>query len=351
MMVLLLACSSEQPAAKSSPVPVITALSVRGDVPISISAFGTAEAYQTVSVRSQITARISKVHFKEGQGVKKGDLLVELDCRSNLAALKQAEANLLKDIALARKAEQDVRRYAALVEKNYVSREEYDQVRANSEALQATIRADQALVDGSRIQMQHCSIHAPIDGLAGRLRVDEGNILKADDVEIVSLNQIQPIRVSFAIPEKDLPKVRKYAGERALEVVATIPGDDKPEHGTLEFVDNEIDKSTGTATLRAVFANAEKRLLPGQFVTVVMTLATLPDATLVPSQAVNQGQDGRYVYVVTRESTAQMRPVQVGGSLDGRTVILEGVAPGERVVIDGQLRLTPGAAVTITNAE
>lgn len=351
MMVILTACSSEQPPQKNRATPVITALAVRGDVPISISAFGTVEAYQTISVRSQMTARITKVHFKEGQGVKQGDLLVELDCRSNLAALKQAEANLLKDIAQARKAEQDVRRYAALVEKNYVSREEFDQVRTNSEALQATLKADQALVDSSRIQMRYCSIHAPIDGLAGRRHVDEGNILKANDVEVVSLNQVQPINVAFAIPEKDLPKVRKYAGEKTLEVIATIPAEDKPEHGTLDFVDNAIDTSTGTITLKAVFANAENRLLPGQFVTVVLTLATVPDAVLVPSQAVNQGQDGQYVYVVTRESTAQLRPVLIGGVMDGRTVILKGIAPGERVVTDGQLRLTPGAAVTIKNTK
>jgi len=351
MMVLLHACSSEQPPVQNQAIPVVTAAAVRRDVPVSISAFGTVEAYQSISVRSQITARITKVHFKEGKGVKKGDLLVELDCRSNLAALKQAEANLLRDIAQARKAGQDVRRYAALVEKNYVSREEYDQVRTNNEALQATLKADQALVDSSRVQMQYCSIHAPIDALAGRLQVDEGNILKADDVEVVSLNQIQPINVAFAIPEKDLPRIRAFAAERTPEVIATIPGDDKPERGRLVFMDNAIDKSTGTITLKAVFSNAEKRLLPGQFVNVALMLATVPGAILVPSQAINQGQDGQYVYVVTREFTAQIKPVIIGEVMDGQTVILKGIAPGERVVTDGQLRLTPGAKVTIKDTK
>ncbi|MEN6473643.1 MAG: efflux RND transporter periplasmic adaptor subunit [Syntrophaceae bacterium] len=351
VMVFLQACSSEQPPQKNRPVPVLTALSVRRDVPISISAFGTVEAAQAISVRSQITALITKVHFKEGQTVKKGDLLIELDCRSNLAALKQAEANLLRDIAQAMKAEQDVRRYAALLEKNYVSREEYDQMRTNYEALQATLKADQALVDSNRVQMQYCSIYAPIDALAGRLQVDEGNILKANDVEVVSLNQIQPINVTFAIPEKDLPRVRKYAGDRMLEVIATLPGEEKPERGKLSFVDNAIDKSTGTIKLRGSFANTEKRLLPGQYVNVVLMLATSPAAVVVPSQAVNQGQDGQYVYVVSAQSTAQIRPITVGQVIDGETVILKGLLAGERVVTDGQMRLTPGATLTVKNTK
>ena len=348
-LVFLPACPSKQPPAQNREIPVITATVVRGDVPVSISAFGTVQAYQTISVRSQVTARITKVHFQEGQSVKKGDLLVELDCRSNQAALKQAEANLLRDIAQAKKAEQDVARYAALIEKNYVAREEYDQVKTNYEALQATLKADQALVDSSRVQMQYCSIYAPIDALAGRLQIDEGNILKADDVEVVSLNQIQPINVTFAIPEKDLPRVREYAAGKPLEVIATIPGEDKLEHGRLVFMDNAVDTSTGTITLKAVFANAEKRLLPGQFVNITLMLASIPDAILVPSQAVNQGQDGQYVYVVTHESMAQMRPVTIGGIVDGQTVILKGIGPGERVVTDGQLRLAPGAKVTAKN--
>ncbi len=350
-LVLLHACSSEQPPPENRPVPVATAAAQSRDIPVSISAFGTVEAAQAVSVRSQITALITAVHFKEGQSVKKGDLLVELDCSGSLAALKQAEANLIRDMAQAKKAAQDVERYAALMEKNYVAREEYDQVRTNYAALQATLKADQALIEAQRVQMRHCSIHAPIDALAGRLQVDAGNVLKANDVEVVSLNQIQPVNVSFAIAERDLPAVRRHAAEKDLEVIATIPGEEKPERGRLVFVDNAIDRSTGTITLRASFPNAEKRLLPGQYVDVVLILTTVPDAVLVPARAVNQGQDGQYVYVVSASSTAIMRPVEVGQVVDGQTVILKGIAPGERVVTDGQMRLKPGAAVTIKGTE
>jgi multidrug efflux system membrane fusion protein len=323
------------------------AAAVQKTIPVQMNAMGRVEAFQTISVRSQITAQIRKVLFKEGQDVKKGDLLLELDCRTYEAALRQAEANLVRDRAQARYAEEQSRRYADLMKKDYVARELYDQIQANSAALEATVKADEAVVESSRVQMQYCSIYSPIGGRTGSLKVNQGNIVKADDTELLTINQIQPINVAFAIPEKDLPRVKKYIPEKKLEVDAFIPGEDRPEKGELTFVDNAIDAATGTITLKGTFSNKEKRLVPGQFVNVVLTLATEPNSILVPSQGVEQGQTGQYVYVVKPDSTVEMRPVTIGVEIKGETMILKGIKAGERVVTDGQMRLLPGSKVVI----
>jgi membrane fusion protein, multidrug efflux system len=341
------ACSPKKQPPADRPVPVVVAAAVQKTIPIQMNAMGTVEAFQTISVRSQITAQIRKVLFKEGQDVKRGDLLLELDCRTNEAALRQAEANLVRDRAHARYAEEQSRRYADLVKKDYVARELYDQIQANFAALEATVKADEAIVESSRVQMQYCSIYSPIDGRTGSLKVNQGNIVKADDTELLTINQIQPINVAFAIPEKDLPRVKKYIPEKKIEVDAFIPGEDRPEKGELTFVDNAIDAATGTITLKGTFSNKEKRLVPGQFVNVVLTLATEPNSILVPSQGVEQGQTGQYVYVVKPDSTVEMRPVTIGVEIKGETMILKGIKAGERVVTDGQMRLLPGSKVVI----
>jgi len=346
-MIFTLACSSKKQPPAVPPVPVVVAAAVQKTIPIQVNAIGSVEAFQAISVRSQITGLITKVHFKEGQDVKKGDLLLDLDCRTNVAALRQAEATLLKDKAQAEKAKEDLRRYTILVEKDFVAKEQYDQVRANLASLEATVKADEANVQNNRVQVQYCSIYSPINGRTGRLEVDEGNMLKANDVEVVTINQIQPINVAFAIPEKDLPRVKKYFAEKKLEVDAFIPGEDRPETGELSFVDNAINTSTGTITLKGTFANQGKRLLPGQFVNVILTLASEPNAILIPSQGVEQGQAGQYVFVVKPDSTVEIRPVTIGTEIKGETVILKGLKAGERVVTDGQMRLLPGGKVVI----
>jgi membrane fusion protein, multidrug efflux system len=325
--VFLDSCSPKKKPSDNKPVPVVVATAIVKTIPIQLSAIGTVEAFQAISVRSQITGLITKVHFKEGQ----------------------AEANLVKDKAQAENAKEDLRRYTILIEKDFVAKEQYDQIKTNLAALEATVKADEAVVQNNRVQAQYCSIYSPIDGRTGKLEVDQGNILKANDIEVFTINQLQPINVTFAIPEKDLPRVKKYYAEKKLEVDALLPGEEQPEKGELSFVDNAIDKTTGTITLKGAFANNGKRLLPGQFINVVLTLTTEPNAILVPSQSINQGQEGQYIFVINPDSKAEMRPVEIGHALNGETVILKGIHAGERVVTDGQMRLIPGTKVTIKN--
>jgi membrane fusion protein, multidrug efflux system len=349
--IFIYGCSPDKKQPPIHGVPVVVAAAVQKSIPVQINAIGSAEALQTISVRSQITGLITKVHFKEGQDVKKGDLLLELDCRINQAALRQAEANLAKDRAQAENAKEDLRRYTILIEKDFVAKEQYDQIKTNLAALDATVKADEAVVQNNRVQVQYCSVYSPITGRTGKLEVDQGNILKENDIEVVTINQIQPINVTFAIPEKELPKVKKFFAEKKLEVDAFLPGEDQPEKGELTFVDNAIDKATGTIMLKGTFANTGKRLLPGQFVNVVLRLTTRPDAVLVPSQSINQGQEGPYIFVIDHDSKAEMRPVDIGQAVNGETVIQKGIHAGDRVVTDGQMRLIPGATVTIKDAK
>lgn len=346
-VIIICGCSSKKENPAVPPAPVTVAPAVVKTIPVEISAIGNVESYQTISVRAQITGQITKINFKEGQDVRKGYLLFELDCRSYQEALKQAEANLARDTAQAKNAETDLQRYTALLEDQFVTRQQYDQVRTNWAALEATLKADRAVVENSRVQIQYCSIYSPLDGRTGSLKVNQGNILKANDVEVVVINQIEPIYVTFAIPEKDLHAVKKHQAQGKLKVEALITGEAHTEAGVLTFIDNAVNKATGTITLKGTFTNREKRLWPGQFVSAVLTLTTIPDAIVVPSRAVDTGQSGQYVYVVKPDHTAELRPVMIGSSIGGETVIMKGLQAGERVVIDGQLRLMPGAKVTI----
>jgi len=346
LAVIVPACSSEKQPRTDAPIPVTAAAAVKKTVPVQLKAIGTVEAYQSISVRTQITAEITSVHFKEGQDVKKGDLLVELDKSTAGAALRQAEANLAKDRAQEKHAREQEQRYADLVKKDYIAKEIYTQIAANAASLEATVKADEAAVENARIQLRFCTIRAPIDGRIGKLLVDQGNIAKADDMELFTINQIQPVNVAFSIPEKDLESVKQYFPHRKLEVKAF--GDTgQPEKGELTFVDNAIDKTTGTIILKGTFPNRERRLWPGQFVNIVLTLSTRPDAVLVPAKSIEQGQEGQYVYVIRPGSLVEMRPVKTGETFREETVILEGINAGEHVVTDGQLRLAPGAKVTV----
>ncbi|HQG31745.1 MAG TPA: efflux RND transporter periplasmic adaptor subunit [Deltaproteobacteria bacterium] len=341
-------CSPKKKSRSEPPVPVVTAVAVRKTIPVQIEAVGTVEAFRTISLKSRVTESIRKILFKEGQDVKKGKLLVLLDTRAKKAALEQAEATLAKDRALARYAKEQSRRYSELIEKDYVARDQYDQVRANAESLAAVVKADEAAVENTRLEIGYCSIYSPIDGRIGKVSVDEGNIVMADNTEIAVINQITPVEVSFAVPEKALPEIKKFFSKGSLGVEASIPGSDAPpEKGELTFVDNAIDKTTGTITLKGTFANQDKRLWPGQYVDVVLNLTTESDVVVVPSESIEQGPDGKYVYVVKKDQTVEMRPVVSGRAYEGFTVIADGVREGEQVVTDGQLRLTPGAKVSI----
>ncbi len=351
MTVFLFSCSKKSGPPLRPPVPVTAVAVVQKTVPVQIRAIGNVEAYSTISVKSQIEGVLTRIHFEEGQDVNKGDLLFTIDPRPYEAALKQAEANLAKDTAQLENARVEVNRYAELVKKGYVAQEQYDQIRTNAEALGATVNADKAMVENARLQLKYCFIYSPITGRTGNLVSNQGNLIKANaDNPMVTINQIQPIFVTFSVPEQYLNNIKKYMPARKLNVEAFISKakeDVMPEQGVLTFIDNAVDMATGTIKLKGTFTNKGKRLWPGQFVDVLLTLTMQPNAIVIPSQAVQAGQSGVYVFVVKSDLTVESRPVVVARSLDGESVIEKGLQPGEKVVTDGQLRLVPGVKVEI----
>ena len=334
-------------------VPVLVATAVQKSVPIQLRAVGNVEAYATVSVKSQVTGVINQAHFKEGQDVKKGQLLFTIDPRPFDAALKQAEANLARDTAQVRNLREQVRRYAELVENQYVSREQYDQIKTNADAAEAVVDADKAAVENAKVQLSYCYIYSPVNGRVGSLLVNEGNLVRVNDGSpLVVINQVNPIYVTFAVPEQNLADLRRHTARGELSVDAIFQSDEgRPERGKLEFIDNAVDRSTGTLKLKAVFTNAERRLWPGQFVNVALTLTTQPDAVVVPSEAVNVGPEGQHVFIVKEDKTVEVRPVTLGSTNGGEAVIAKGLAAGERVVREGQFLLGPGSRVEIKSTD
>jgi membrane fusion protein, multidrug efflux system len=331
-------------------VPVTVTKAVQKTIPIELTSIGAGEAYSTVSVESQVNAKLEAVHFQAGQFVKKGDLLFTLDARPFAAALAQAEATLARDKAQANLNEVQATRYRKLYEAGVTPKEQYDQTQASADAQQAAVRADEAAADASKLQLQYCAIYSPLDGVTGAIQVYPGNLVKQNDVPVmVVINQITPIFVNFAIPEQYLGLVKKYMAQGKLRVDAVPYGDTAAEIGYLTFVNNAVDNTTGTIKLKATFANADHRLWPGQFSTVVLRLAEQENATVVPTQAVQTGQNGDFVFVVKADMTAESRPVQVARNVGTESVIAKGLAPGETVVMDGQLRLIPGVKVQVKN--
>ncbi|RJQ49653.1 MAG: efflux RND transporter periplasmic adaptor subunit [Nitrospiraceae bacterium] len=352
-LLFLLACSQEKSkqATGFPPAPVSVASSASASVPVLLHAIGNVDAYSTVGVRSRVGGELLRVNFREGQDVKKGDLLFAIDPGPYQTALEAAQANLLKDTALAKKAANDAVRYTALFQDQLVSRDDYERILSTAEALNAAVEADKALVENARLQLGYCSINAPISGRTGTILADLGNLIKAnDDRPMVTINQIQPIYVSFSVPEQDLPEIRKHMTLGKVAVEAFITGDERPEEGTLTFVDNTVDPATGTIVLKATFDNRERALWPGQFVNVQMTLTTIREAVVVPSQAVQTGQQGQFVFVI-KEGLAELRPVKPGITYKNMTVIENGLSPDEQVVTDGQIRVMPGAKVEIKNRQ
>lgn len=319
-------------------------------MPVQVQAIGAVEAYSTVAVKTQITGELTGVHFREGQEVKKRDLLFTLDKRPFEADLKKQQATLARDIAQAELAHTQVRRYAALYKDGVVAKEQYDQMASNGDALDAAVEADKAAVENSRVQLVYCSIYSPINGKMGSLLIHQGNMIKANDVPLVNINQIEPIRVAFTVPEQYLAEIKRFAGTGKLPVEVAIPNDSKPAVGKLSFLDNQVDSTTGTIKLKGEFANLDRRLWPGQFVDVTLTLRVQPKAIIVPSQAVNSGQQGQFVFVLKPDMTVEARPVKVNRTSNGRSVVDQGLSVGERVVTDGQVRLVPGSRVQIKEA-
>ena len=353
LLLLLSACYKKTEPVKKPPAPVTAAAVIQKTVPVQISAIGNVEAYSTVSVKSQIGGELIRVHFREGQDVKKGDLLFTIDPRPYEAALKQAEANLAKDTAQLENAREEVRRYAELVKKGYVAQQQYDQIRTNAAAFEATVNADKAFVENAHLQMKYCFIYAPITGRTGNLMANQGNLIKANaDTAMIVINQIQPIYVTFSVPEQHISEIKNYMAKGNLKIDAFLSKEDiKPEQGVLTFIDNAVNQATGTIKLKGTFSNTVKKLWPGQFVTAVLTLTSQPNALVVPSQSIQSGQKGQYVFVIKNDFTVEDRPVNVGMTLNTETVIEKGLQPGEKVVTDGQLRLVPGAKVQIKESE
>jgi len=330
-------------------VPVATATVADKAIPLEIDVIGTVEAYSTVSVRAQLTGELTSVTFKEGDDVRKGQVLFTLDRRPLEAALEQARANLQRDAAQAANAKAQAQRYQDLAARGIATREQVDTTQTAAAALEGTLAADRAAVENATVQLQYATIAAPISGRTGALMVHEGNLVRANDVApLVVINQVSPIYVSFAIPESRLPELKQYIARGSVKVEALAPNDPGPPSvGRITFVDNTVDPTTGTIRIKGTFPNEARHLWPGQFVNVSVTLTIDPHAVVVPTAAVQAGQQGSYVFVVKPDSTVELRQVTVARTQDNETIIKLGLKPGETVVTDGQLRLTSGSRISI----
>lgn len=368
---------------KAPAVPVTVADVAQRDVPVQIRAIGNVQPLATVSVLSMISGEVMKVHFAEGQELPAGAMLFTIDPRQLQAALlqaqatlaqhqaqvKQAEANLAKDVAQLENAKVEEQRYKKLVEGGLIAREQYDQIRTTELSMAATIKADQAAiataravvradeaaVENARLQLAYTEIRAPMEGRTGNLLIHEGNIVKANDVgnPMVVINRVHPIYAVFSVPEQELERIKRYRSGGPLLVEAIPQGRGEPPavRGELTFVNNTVDPATGTIQLKASFENRDNALWPGQFVSVVLTLTTERSVPVIPSQAIQSGQQGTYVFVVKPDSTVESRPVTPGISDGKTTVIAKGLTAGERVVTDGQLRLVPGTRVEVKTSQ
>ena len=374
--ILLSACKPKQTQAAGfvPTVPVTTATATMQSVPVELHVVGSVEPSQHVEVKSQIAGQLMSVHFTEGQEVKQGDLLFEIDARpyrealrqaeaavdKDQAQLNQAEATLQKDQVQAKFAESDAGRYEELAKEGVVSKQQRDQSVTNSDVLKESIRADRATaesarasltadkaaVDAAKLNLTYCEIRSPISGRTGNLLVHAGNLVKVNDVALVMINHIAPVFVSFNVPEEHLEAIRRFSSERKLPIQVTSRDDPNAKAvGYLSVVDNAVDNTTGTIHLKGTFDNQNHMLWPGQFVNVTLVLNTSQNATVIPAEAVQAGQQGQYVYVVKANQTVEPRIVSVGRTVERKVIINKGVTPGERVVTDGQLMLYPGARI------
>ncbi len=345
----LVAAGCSKPAAPARPSVAITvATSETGEAPYIVAANGVVEPLASVAIQSQVGGVLTRVHFNEGDEVRAGQVLFSIDARPYDAALQQAQAMLARDIAQADAAKRDAERFAALVAKDYVTRSQADQATANAAALAAAVDADRATVAAQRFNLDNATIRAPISGRTGSLLVREGNLVRPGGAEsLVVINQIEPIMVRFAVPDREFPQIQRYGRGKALPARAIHTGDGSATTGSLTFVDNGVDSTTGTVLLKARFANSDRQLWPGQFVRVELELFSEPSAVLVPAQSVQTGQNGTFVFTVDDQNKAVMRPVTAGRTIANRTVIEQGVKAGERIVTDGMGKLAPGSKVAI----
>ena len=347
---IFLLCTSctakkEKPKAKP-PVPVKVVQAVLKNVPIQVKAIGNIEAFTSVAIKSQVGGQIARLHFAEGSDVEKGALLVSIDPEPFQSTLSQFEAALAKDQAQAKFAREQAERYAGLLKEGIVTHDQYDLLRSNAESLAATLVADRAAIKNAKIQLGYCSIRSPISGRTGTIAMQPGNLVKANDLPIVTVNQLTPIYATFSIPEKLLAEVKRAMAGNELKIEAVIPNEPgSTEAGTISFLDNAVNPATGTIKLKGVFANKSRKLWPGQFTDVVMTLGNRKDAVVVPTNVIQTSQQGQFIYVVKPDNSVEMRQITATMALGEDSVVEKGLAAGETVVVDGQLRLTPGAVV------
>lgn len=333
----------------TAPVPVVVGTVARTTFPVELRAIGTGQASKTVSVESQVAGIVKAVHYRQGQFVHAGEPLVTLDTSLLRAALGQSEAALARDEAQQKLAEADRERSQELEQKSLIPREQYEQSLASSAAAAATVRSDEAALQTAKIQLSYGSVVAPISGVTGAQLVYPGATVKANDAPVlVVINQIAPIFVNFSVPQQYLESIKRFMARGPLPVEATPTGDSAAETGVLTFVNNTVDASTGTIELMASFPNADRRLWPGQFCNVVLRLQDQPNVLVVPSQAVQTGQQGDYVFVVKPDKTVDVRRVKVGRAVNDLTEVLAGLSAGETVVTDGQVRLVSGTRIYVT---
>lgn len=353
-LVLLAAsgCSKKQaaPEPRSSAIPVIVSKVTQKAVPVKLEAVGNVGAL-TVSVRTQVAGQLLDFHFKEGDVVHKGQLLFTIDARPYEAALAQAQATLAKDKAIAVNSRAQAQRFAELFADGVISESDTDASKSTADAAEASVATDEAAFKIAQLNLEYCTIYSPIDGRTGEVMVKPGNLLKVADVPIVVIKKLSPVPVEFSVPQEYLPDIEKYMSARPLRVEATVPnGSGPPEAGTLVFVDNAVNTTTGTIVLRALFENSSNALWPGLYVNTALTLSQQSNAMVIPAQAIIAGQQGSFVYVVQADATVAPRSVASSRDVEGYAVIDKGLQPGEIVVTDGQVRLAPGAKVQIKNS-
>ncbi|MDP2867434.1 MAG: efflux RND transporter periplasmic adaptor subunit [Methyloversatilis sp.] len=337
-------------ARKMPPVPVTVAQATTRDLPVTLEVIGRGEAFETVTLKSRVDGQVRDVAFAEGKPVVAGELLLRLDPADFQARLKLVEANLTRDQALLDKARADVARYQALLEQQFVSQEKVAEMRANAAAAAAVVQADQAALELARQQLSYTSIRAPFAGVVGARLVHPGAGVKVNETELAVINRVRPLYASFVVPEKHLSAIHAARARGGLDVEIRLPGEQKAvATGKVVFLDNAVDAATATLRMKAEIANdsADGRLAPGQFLVISLRLGTLRDAVVVPAEAVQQGPEGAFVYVLNEDGGARMRKVEVAQVRDGLAAISKGLAGGETVVTDGHSRLTPGAKVKV----
>lgn len=344
------ALAAEKPPAAAASIPVTAGVVATADVPVVLNGIGTVQAFNMVTIKSRVDGQIVKVEFAEGQEVKAGDRLVQIDPRPFQAALEQAQAAKAKDEATLASAQADLDRYSKLVGSGYQTRQSYDQQKAVVAQTQAAIKGDQAQIDTAQLNLGYSDIRSPIDGRLGAKLVDAGNMVRATDATgLVTIAQLKPIFVSFTLPQDVAHKVRERQAKAPLEVMAY--GQDATTllaTGKLTLIDNAIDQATGTIRLKASFANGDERLWPGEFANLRVILNVRKGATTVPAQTVQDGATGHFAYVIKPDDTVERREVEIAGVQDGVAIVTKGLSPGEKIVVDGQYRLTQGARVRLS---